>query len=238
VLGDDSSSPSDNRRDGASDPASGAELPPDGGADNRTVVSIELKGAAGEVVRIHLSDGSFFILHAEVFAREGIVAGTRLDPERVSRLLVHSERVLARLRALALLSRAAHTAQGLARKLRTRGFSADAIRHSLLRMRELGYLDDRAFAEAWVTSRMSLKKEGVKALSRGLLRRGVARALAEEVVAAACTFTEELECARLLCEGLSPRSAIRMLTQRGFRSRTIAAVLSEIRGKRREEPEG
>ena len=188
-------------------------------------------------MRIHLADGSFFILHAEVFAREGIAAGTQLDPERVSLLLVRSERVFARVRSLALLSRAAHTAQGLARKLRARGFSADAVRHSLLRMRELGYLDDRAFAEAWVASRMSLKKEGGKALSLGLLRRGVARALAEEVVAAAFSFMDELECARGLFEGLSPREAIRILTRRGFRSRTIAAALAEMRGKRLEEPE-
>jgi regulatory protein len=226
VPGDDSSSPSDNQRDGAP-----------GRADNLSVVSVELKGAAGEAVRIHLADGSFFILHAEVFAREGIAAGSHLDPERVSLLLVRSERVFARVRSLALLSRAAHTARGLARKLRARGFSADAVRHSLERMRELGYLDDRAFAEGWVTSRMSLKREGGKALYRGLLRRGVARALAEEVVAAACTFTEELECARRLTEGLSPPAAISMLTHRGFRSRTIAAVLAEMRGKRLEGPE-
>jgi len=226
VPGDDSSSPSGNRREGAP-----------GGTDNLTVVSVELKGAAGEAVRIALADGSFFILHAEVFAREGIAAGTDLDPERVSLLLVRSERVFARVRALALLSRAAHTAQGLARKLRVRGFSADAVRHSLLRMRELGYLDDRAFAESWVASRMSMKKEGGKALYQGLLRRGVARALAEEVVAAGCSFTEELECARRLSEGLSPSAAIRMLTHRGFRSRTIAAALGEMRGKRLEGPE-
>jgi regulatory protein len=145
--------------------------------------------------------------------------------------------VFARVRSLALLSRAAHTAQGLARKLRARGFSADAIRHSLERMRELGYLDDREFAEGWVAFRMSLKKEGGNALYSGLRRRGVARALAEEVVAAACSFTEELESARRLSEGLSPPAAIRMLTRRGFRSRTIAAALAEMRGKRLEGPE-
>ena len=223
MPGDDSSSPRDNRREGA---------------ESLTVVSIELKGAAGEAVRIHLADGSFFILHAEVVAREGIAAGAHLDPERVSLLLVRSERVFARLRALALLSRAAHTAKGLARKLRARGFSADAIRYSLQRMGELGYLDDRAFAEGWVTSRMSLKKDGGKALYLGLLRRGVARPLAEEVVASACTFTEELQCALLLTEGLSPREAIRTLTHRGFRSRTIAAALAEIRGKHFEGSEG
>jgi regulatory protein len=189
-------------------------------------------------VRIHLSDGSFFVLHAEVFARESIAAGTILDPERIAQLLTRSERVLARIRALALLSRAAHSRRGLAQKLRARGFSAESVTHALERMKELGYLDDRAFAESWVHSRMALRKEGVKALTLGLVRKGVARALAEEAASAACPYEEELERARQVSDGLSRSAAIRLLSGRGFRSRTIATIirgLSETRHEAGEE---
>jgi regulatory protein len=210
---------------------------PDGEPVPRTVVSVELKGASGESVRIHLSDGSFFILHAEIFARSRISAGTTLDTERVALLLSQSELVLARLRALSLLSRSAQTRQGLARKLRARGFSAAAVSHALARVSELGYLDDRAFAESWVQSRMGQRREGVKALSLGLLRRGVPRAIADEVASAACPPEEELSAALALTEGLSPRAAIRLLTGRGFRSRTIAAVLRELKGRPQTPPE-
>ena len=149
--------------------------PPDGEPAPRTVVSVELKGASGESVRIHLSDGSFFVLHAEVFAREGISAGTPIDPEREAHLLTRSELVLARLRALSLLSRSAQTRQGLTRKLRARGFSAAAVAHAIARVSELGYLDDRAFAESWVQARIAQRRDGVKALTLGLMRRGVAK---------------------------------------------------------------
>jgi regulatory protein len=211
--------------------------PADGGSGPRAVVSVELKGASGEAVRIHLSDGSFFILHAEVFAREAIAAGTLLEPERISLLLARSELILARVRALALLSRAAHTRRGLARKLQARGFSAEAVAHAVARMSELGYLDDRAFAESWVQSRMAQRTEGVKSLSLGLIKRGVARALAEEVAATACPFEEELERGRRAARSLSPRAAIRLLSGRGFRSRTIATVLRELKERHREAAE-
>jgi regulatory protein len=204
---------------------------PDAGIGERaSVVSIEIKGAAGEAGRIHLSDGSFFVLHAEIIAREGISAGTPMDPARLADLLSRSEMVFARSRALSLLSRAAHSRRELARKLGARGFGPEAVRQAIARMSELGYLDDRAFAEGWVRSRMAARREGWKALYRGLLRKGITRALAEEVTEASCPFEEELENARLLATGLEPRRVIRLLSARGFRSRTIARVLRDLKG--------
>jgi regulatory protein len=205
-------------------------MPGQGVGDCASVVSVEIKGAAGEAGRIHLSDGSFFVLHAEIIAREGIAAGTSMDPERRTGLLSRSEAVFARARALALLSRAAHSTRDLARKLSGRGFSAAAVQEAVARMRELGYLDDRAFAEGWVRFRMSTRKEGWKALYRGLLRKGISRALAEEVVEAGCPFEEEMENARQLAAGREPQKVIRLLSARGFRSKAIARVLKELRG--------
>jgi len=193
------------------------------------VVSIELKGAAGEVVRIHLADGSFFVIHAEVFASEGIAAGSTLDEARVKALTARSQQVLARVAALRLLSRAAQTRTGLSRKLRSRGFGSEAAGFAVKRMTELGYLDDRAFAENWARFRVSTRKEGWKSMYRGLVRNGVSRSLAEEVLAAVCTEEVELEVARRLIHGLAPKTAISRLTSRGFRSRTIARILSEMR---------
>jgi regulatory protein len=182
-------------------------------------------------VRIHLSDGSFFALHSEVFISAGISAGSILTPEARTLLLDDSERVHARLRALALLSRAAQTRRGLSRKLSVRGFSTAAVHHAIARMVELGYLDDRAFAESWVHSRLSSRREGAQSLHRGLLGRGVQRQVAEEVVEELYPFERELEVARELADGLSPNAVIRALKGRGFRSRVIAAALREMKGR-------
>ena len=134
------------------------------------------------MVRIHRADGSFFVIHAEVFATEGIRAGDSLDEARVEALKERSERILARGSALRFLSRAAQTRRGLSRKLLAKGFSKGAVAFAVNRMIELGYLDDRAFAESWARFRLSTRKEGWKSLYRGLLRGGVPRAIAEEVL--------------------------------------------------------
>ncbi len=201
------------------------------------VESILLKGAAGEKVVIHLSDGSSFILHAEVFARSRIAVGTQVDAEARESLLSRSELVLARIAALRLIARSAQTRRGLERKLAARGFSAAAVHHAISRAMQLGYLDDRVFAEAWLRSRMAGRPEGWKALYKGMLARGVGRPVAEEVLSEVFTQEEELTAGRRLAEGLSPDSAVHKLASRGFRSRAIATVLREMRERAREDRE-
>ena len=189
------------------------------------------------MVRIHLSDGSFFLLHEEVFARSGLAAGVEIEEEQQRRLLSRSDRVRARIAALRLLSRSAHTRRGLARKLAARGFDRGAVRHALARMVELGYCDDRAFAESWLRLRLSRGVTGATALYRGLVDRGVPKPLAQEVVSEMYSHEQEVQNARRLAAGLSRTAAIRRLAGRGFRSRAIAAVLRDIPGKGRERSE-
>jgi regulatory protein len=218
--------------------SNGENSPRDKDSDSSfPVVSIELKGAAGERVRIHLANGSLFIIHAEVFASERIRAGDILDSVRVESLESRSEMIFAREAALRFLSRTALTRRGLAQRLLSCGFSKAATSVALHRMIELGYIDDRAFAENWVRIRVSTRKEGWKSLYRGLLQKGVQRAVAEEVLRDGFPDEVELERARFLVHNLSEKTAVSKLTSRGFRSRTIARILSEMKQKGQPETE-
>lgn len=186
-----------------------------------------LKGAGGETVRVHLSDGSSFIAHGEIVIREGIRAERELAPEEVVSIQKRSEIVFARQSALSLLSRAPHTRKGLSRKLRVRGFAKEAVGLAIARMAELGYLDDRSYAEIWARARVDSRADGWKAVYRGLVQRGVPRETADEVLSE--LYTEEIELlkARALVESLPAKKAAARLTARGFRSRTIARALRE-----------
>jgi SOS response regulatory protein OraA/RecX len=104
-------------------------------------------------------------------------------------------------------------------------------------MTRLGYLDDRAFAEAWLRSRLSARADGWKALYRGLIGRGVPRQMAADVAREMFSPEAEMESARRLATGLSAAVAIRKLSMRGYRSRAIAQVAREIREKGRPRPE-
>jgi regulatory protein len=197
-----------------------------------TIRSLELRGAGGESATVRLSDGSSFIVPAEVVSGEGLAAGLEIDAGRLADLRSKSEFALARSKALALLSRAAHTRRALARKLQARGFGAEAARAAIERMAELGYLDDRAFALDWARTRVASRAEGWKLVYRGLLARGVPHQLAGEAASEVCTDETELEMARRAAGDLSPRAAAARLAARGFRARTISRVLRERAGRR------
>lgn len=209
---------------------------PDGAAAalSPTILSIDVRGAAGETARVRLSDGSSFIAAAELIAASGLCAGAALDEEALRDIRARSDRLLARSRALSLLARGAYTRRGLARKLAARGFGAEAVEAALERMAELGYLDDRAFAFDWARARVGARAEGWKAVYRGLLRKGVPRKIAAEAAAEVCSDENELRMARRLAGNLTRRAAANRLAARGFRTRTIARVLRDLAARRPE----
>ncbi|GAB5602640.1 recombination regulator RecX [Thermus sp. FJN-A] len=117
--------------------------------------------------------------------------------------------------ALSLLARRALSRARLREKLLAR-FAPEAVEGALVRLEELGYLDDRAFAETFVASR---RKYGPLKLRRLLLAQGVP----EEVVAAVLAEMGEEAALEAAVKALRryPRrrdqaKAVRFLQGRGF----------------------
>ncbi len=76
------------------------------------------------------------------------------------------------------------SADEVRRRLRDAGYRADLVEGTLDRLTELGYLDDAAFARAWVESRDRTRPRGARALRDELRRKGVAVTDAEAALAA------------------------------------------------------
>jgi regulatory protein len=81
---------------------------------------------------------------------------------------------------LRLLAVRNHSRHEIRRKLARRGYSEDDVDSAVTRLAELGYLDDRAFAEGHVRRRSA--SLGPLALSAELAARGVDRAAADEAL--------------------------------------------------------
>ena len=146
---------------------------------------------------------------------------------------------------LRLLGRRAHSRLELSRKLGRRGYPETEVRTALNRLTELGYLDDRAFAEGHVRRRKG--GLGPLALSAELFARGVDRGVAAGALAA---FDREaqLASATMLAErlyGLKPRSGYRetldaigpKLLRRGFSPGVASAACRAVSAGTSPEPE-
>jgi len=76
------------------------------------------------------------------------------------------------------------------RRLTAAGYRVDLVDGAIARMTDLGMLDDAAFARAWVESRDRSRPRGERAIRVELGRKGVERALVEQVLAARRLATE------------------------------------------------
>ena len=143
------------------------------------------------------------------------------------------------------------------RRLGQAGYRADLIEGAIVRMTELGMLDDSTFARSWVESRDRAHPRGERALRRELSLKGLQRDVIDEVLDerrdAAGTDGEaagvDLAAARrLLARNVrtldrvaDPRTrrqrAYALLARHGFDSETCREVAARL-GDEEPEPEG
>lgn len=145
---------------------------------------------------------------------------------------------------LRLLGRRAHSRAELRSKLLRRGCPADEVDAALGRLVELGYLDDRSFAQGLVRRRSALR--GPSALASELAAKGIDRSQVTEALAG---FDQEaqVESARRLAERLCAREPVSSyqdalnrvgakLLRRGFSARVIRAACREVAVATAREP--
>lgn len=144
--------------------------------------------------------------------------------------------------ALKLLGGRARSSGEMRQKLRLRAGSAGDVDTAMGRLKELGYLDDRKFAEGFAASRLSGEKFGRSRVVHDLRQRRVAPGLAESTVRKVYADVDETaliedwirrkyrtaERDSLFQEDKEIASAYRRLARAGFRSGDIIRVLKRF----------
>jgi len=209
---------------------------PDGDSsspNDKTIIAVRLEGAAGEVVRVDLSDGSSFFLPASTADSEPFAEGHTLDEEQFERLELLAEAFEAYRKGVSLLAVREQSRARLDLKLRSRGFSGLAIQMALVRLEEVGALDDLRFSRLWISGRKRRSPCGRVKLYAGLLERGVSRSVVEEALLD-WTEEDEEESLRRAAEralarrNTSPERALRALVSKGFSLTAARRALARI----------
>jgi regulatory protein len=114
---------------------------------------------------------------------------------------------------LRLLSYRPRSERELRDRLARKGFARDAVGAALARLRELGYLDDAAFASFWIESRQTYRPGARRLVAAELRQLGVGREVADEATAVISDEEAAYEAARRRLR------ALRGLEYRAFRER-------------------
>ena len=93
--------------------------------------------------------------------------------------------------ALKLLAFKDRTEKEIADRLAQKGYSEENIAAELVFLKEYGYIDDRLYARRFTNDAVKLKKWGKSRIRTELLRRGIDKAEAEEILEELCGDSQE-----------------------------------------------
>ncbi len=192
--------------------------------------------------KIFVDDEFWAELDAQVAAEHGLFEGAVLSDAGLAEARVAGEKPLAMNRALGILSYRARAKGELRERLVRMGYAEGTVSAVVVRLEELGYLDDEEFARN-LAREEARKKYGPRRILGDLRRAGVAEKVARETVEEEFAERSEYETALAIArqryntgEGsdAQARRVYGFLMRRGY----SAGVCAEVAREYRQETDG
>jgi regulatory protein len=128
-------------------------------------------------------DGEFaFGTDEEVVAQLGLSVYKQVEPETIRRAVEKEEEHKVLEKALRYLSFRNRSVKELRTFLLGKGYDPEVVSRTLTRLEEVGLVDDRAFAKAWVEVRVKSKGMGERLLERELCQKGIKKEAIRDAV--------------------------------------------------------
>ena len=162
-------------------------------------------------------------LSAKLASEQGIRPGRTVTGEELAELADLDARRRAMDSAVRLLSYGPRSVHELRDRLKRKSFEPEVIDATVGRLKELGYVDDAAYARMWTESRQSARPRSARLLASELRLKGVAPQIANEATSAISDEEAAYEAASVRLKSLRGlqykkfRDRLgRFLTSRGF----------------------
>jgi regulatory protein len=172
--------------------------------------------------RVYVDGEEWRSVSAEVVRDIGLRVGQRVEPASLEASISEAEPGQAWNRVLRLLNYRERGSDELLKRLADDGFSPEAVQGAVSRAADLGFVDDRRFAESLVRQLIGGKKLGRRRVAAQLTAKGVAEDLTAELLERCCSSEEESARAARLASSLSarcgnqPERVARRLVTKGF----------------------
>jgi regulatory protein len=147
-----------------------------------TITRIEGQQRNKKRYNVYVNEEYAFSVHEDVLISCRLLKGKEIDVNEVQLILEEDDKKKAERIGLHYLSYRPRTAKEIELHLNSKDFSSEVI-HSLIdNWIEIGYIDDRKFAQQWVEERIRLKKKGRLLLREELKQKGISKLLVDEVM--------------------------------------------------------
>jgi regulatory protein len=160
------------------------------------VTEIRPTAGPGSRLTVFIDGAEAFTVSEEVAGELGLAVGVEIGADDAEPLRTDDGRQKAREAALRLLSVRARSEGELADRLARKGFDVDVVGEVIEALRQVGLVDDEAFARAWADERARLRPVGPRRLAGELMEKRIDRQTAERVVDETFAACPEIELAR------------------------------------------
>jgi regulatory protein len=214
-----------------------------------TKISIQQKNK--ERYNIYTDDGTgekyAFSVHQDVLISEQLQKGTEIDELDLEEIIFADDISKAFQQAVNYLSYRMRSTLEIIQYLKDKDVNEPVIQETIQKLRELKFLDDRAFAEAYVKTHSNISSKGPVILRKELVQKGISSSIIDE-----CLELLTLECqiqiatklaekaikkANLSSEKMIKQKINEALMRKGFTSEIISIVVEETLPKKDEDVE-
>lgn len=162
-----------------------------------------------------LGDGREITVASEAVEESGLRPGMAAAPRLIESLEARGDDARVHQAALRLLRYRARNERQLRSRLLDKGFAAADVDLEIERLRQVGLVDDRAFAEAFVEERSRISPRSRRLVQMELTAKGVSRDVALESAAAIDDATLATELAGRRLRGMAQPSFDEFVTRVG-----------------------
>lgn len=128
-------------------------------------------------------DGRYaFSVDDETLFKSGLKAGDEITEDFADSLIYYAQYMSCKEYGFRLVSQKMYTEGMLREKLTEKKFDAEITDAVCIKFRELGLIDDEAYARAYISDASKLKNKGKRLIMTELMRRGVDKELINELL--------------------------------------------------------
>ncbi|MBI1805164.1 MAG: RecX family transcriptional regulator [Ignavibacteriae bacterium] len=208
-----------------------------------TITKIERQKRDSHRVNIFIDNKFAFGIQDQVLVKFGLRKGDILDDEQINTIASSEEYNLAKQKALRYISYRTRSEKELRTKLIEKEFPPDVIDKTIEQLRDLGLINDVAFARSFVHDQQLRRPAGKRLLAQKLRLKGISNSIIQQVLSEAAGTDEErsaaLEAAKKhLKRRRLPKDKLgrikeqqriaQFLARRGFEWSTISPVLRAL----------
>ncbi|MGY3723878.1 regulatory protein [Granulicatella balaenopterae] len=202
------------------------------------ITKVEVQKKNKKRYSLYFNEEYAFGVEEETLIKFGLFKGTELTNEEIKRIQEEDEKNRAIALAIRFLARQLRTEKEVQKKLLKAEIGEETIAQVIERLKEMGYLNDGFYAEAFTNTTKAVSRKGPKVVAMELKKKGVKN---EKIEAALDEYSIEEQVSNALeiaqkyinrqmgvSEKVAKQKAHVFLMQKGYGSEVIQLVMQEL----------